>query len=913
MARFRTLRALASVETIGRTLVFAALAVASNSVYAASFDCARASSEIDKAVCANGALSSLDEKLARAFTDALKTNDQEPLRREQRVWLRKRDSACNWAIGSNRFVQCLMWLYQHRIALLESLSRMPRDPGLTLLRSTDEYWPNALISMRHGRLVFSQYARSGNAHDVVALDPATGAAETLVSEVNNPIFLDENDSIVALSYTARFTIPVGIFERKTGRLLRHKGLRKRILAGRILGDRLVAVQPGEGVVFDLKNLRVLSSVALPPTNRAYFLRDDRILVVTPAKALLYDAEFNQIGELPAPVRPRLPLISCGIEFGGLVGAHIVLVRNCGDIVVYDLASRAIETIIPRSAAIVSVAAVGDLIVSLDTNAQRPDAEARIYDLHTGEELEVLELPAQRLAAIPGGFAALDGYSIGGFQVLHFFALNEAAVRDTATREGRLIRTNERLAVAVPKPDVYAQISALERGGIGGFVWRLNAGKPISAAVESGLWRYAELMAHTLTRLDEAAALLGALSARDPGDATLVSLLATAKARADWLEHGEPRALAGKFSHPEPRPAGMIQYEPDLVVRSDKDRVYVMQRDCGPDRDKPSLRLDAFDRKSMRRIGVAAIAACEDPDFPRPGNVDLVQGHMITSSPITGHTVGEAGTPVIVVDTRSLAVTRHGMDSRPGVSYLFSEDGALYCDCSTSLCARFDVPTWRKTASTVAAPEDLPCPGKEQKEEECFHCPSPPDPQDVEGYGRLLGVSEHYAVFESRHGGMTGLSTLLFVRVDGAPGAPVAVPLVFEFFRGFLGDGRSILVMSRLNDTVYLRMIQLEDGRVTTLLDFKPRYHGIPAIAYGANVFVGYGRDLYVYDTARGKLSWFEKNFVDGVFRDNCCGIDLNEIAAFRVADGKLLVVNFWNDRTRSLDVQQLLGGIERPD
>lgn len=71
--------------------------LASAPAFAASFDCTKASTAIEKLICADANLSGLDEALGRTYFDALeqsRQDDRARLRREQAAWLKYRD-ACD--------------------------------------------------------------------------------------------------------------------------------------------------------------------------------------------------------------------------------------------------------------------------------------------------------------------------------------------------------------------------------------------------------------------------------------------------------------------------------------------------------------------------------------------------------------------------------------------------------------------------------------------------------------------------------------------------------------------------------------------------------------------------------------------------------------------------------------------------
>ena len=83
---------------------------------APSFDCKRAASRIEKALCANAALARQDRQVAEAYADALAINSEKKaqLLAAQRDWLKRRDQDCASAGPA-----CLSRAYQQRLAALK--------------------------------------------------------------------------------------------------------------------------------------------------------------------------------------------------------------------------------------------------------------------------------------------------------------------------------------------------------------------------------------------------------------------------------------------------------------------------------------------------------------------------------------------------------------------------------------------------------------------------------------------------------------------------------------------------------------------------------------------------------------------------------------------------------------------------
>lgn len=104
--------------------------VLASSVHAASFDCAKAQTKVEKLICADAELSKLDESLSASYSAALQDQSQaKTARREQKLWLKERN-ACEDK-------DCLMefyWVRIHDLSGTESQAPLEivfsKDPAL---------------------------------------------------------------------------------------------------------------------------------------------------------------------------------------------------------------------------------------------------------------------------------------------------------------------------------------------------------------------------------------------------------------------------------------------------------------------------------------------------------------------------------------------------------------------------------------------------------------------------------------------------------------------------------------------------------------------------------------------------------------------------------------------------------------
>lgn len=98
-------------------VIVALLEMFFQNVSAASFDCNKASTNIEKAICQNSELNSLDEKLAslyKSIKSKYPTYIAENLTFHQKAWLKKRNTDCKDAN-----IDCLGVAYKYWIGILE--------------------------------------------------------------------------------------------------------------------------------------------------------------------------------------------------------------------------------------------------------------------------------------------------------------------------------------------------------------------------------------------------------------------------------------------------------------------------------------------------------------------------------------------------------------------------------------------------------------------------------------------------------------------------------------------------------------------------------------------------------------------------------------------------------------------------
>jgi uncharacterized protein YecT (DUF1311 family) len=90
------------------------ICLAISNVYAASFDCKKAKTEIEKMICSDGEASQFDEELARKYKKALTlVSYKDQMKKQQQEWIKTLRNAC-------KDETCLQREYRDRIAAMNS-------------------------------------------------------------------------------------------------------------------------------------------------------------------------------------------------------------------------------------------------------------------------------------------------------------------------------------------------------------------------------------------------------------------------------------------------------------------------------------------------------------------------------------------------------------------------------------------------------------------------------------------------------------------------------------------------------------------------------------------------------------------------------------------------------------------------
>lgn len=115
-----------------KSYLLISLLIASPSLLAASFDCSKAGTTVEKMICADEQVSKLDSDLSSAYKGALeKTESKDRLKQEQLKWLKERNQCAT--------ADCLVGVYKARVGILNVASQNSANSKTNADASSDGF------------------------------------------------------------------------------------------------------------------------------------------------------------------------------------------------------------------------------------------------------------------------------------------------------------------------------------------------------------------------------------------------------------------------------------------------------------------------------------------------------------------------------------------------------------------------------------------------------------------------------------------------------------------------------------------------------------------------------------------------------------------------------------------------------
>lgn len=248
-------------------------------VVAASFDCKKATKEIEKTICNNSQLEQSDTRLGEVYNQLYKSlskAEATQLRKGQIAWIKQRDKKCN-----TNDIDCLSEYYEDRIAMLttqlssESSKKPVKSAAIATTVSTPQLNSQSKVLLRSiGPITFGMNVKKAETAAGITFNPDKDSSDcqiltpkgALGNDINFTVY---NDDIVAVNiYSGSITTRSGVgIDTAESQLLAKYAANMQLLGTEVVdGDefRTLAFVPKDDadkdyrIIFTISNNKVLS-------------------------------------------------------------------------------------------------------------------------------------------------------------------------------------------------------------------------------------------------------------------------------------------------------------------------------------------------------------------------------------------------------------------------------------------------------------------------------------------------------------------------------------------------------------------------------------------------------------------------------------------------------------------------------
>ncbi len=915
------------------------LLMVAGDIYAASFDCGKATSEVEKLICSDPNLSQLDENLSKTYRKVLSSvADPASLKREQAKWLRDVRNLCADSA-------CLEKVYRNHLEVLENIlpvtrageesgvqSETPPAP-LRIIKKISDYRPSDHRMVPYdGRLFFSQNGNKGDNRDILALDIEKLSCEYILRDRPSAQFVAQNDKYLVISETDRFAKPLVVIDRASGKRIRQIKLLHIISWAKIKGNRLIAIQgdrlgggypiEAEALIFELPSLKVIKSLKITAGNDVPSWQAKIVALGAKRELVAYDDDFNEAFKIALPAQKNVEEFICPPHALRIHGDKAVIVHNCGEILIYDLPTRRLEHTIPSYANLYTLAIVNGLIFTAPTSEPRQIDSAHVYDLYTGKELAVLPIKASRLFVKGNLLLAVEpkvtrpSAETVNLMDMTLYSVDAAALRSGRWRIDHVLKAAQKAqALWVDSGDLYGAIELCKSAGIEGLVDEPNNPKSILTAVK----RYAVWLSKTLDRSRDTVRILEALQRTAP-DEEINRALGEARLKTRVLENTEVDSLTAEeqqtnfarilstVNHLKIAETRNIEFQAfSGLFHFSGNHIYVGRNypwhcsDCG-------TAIDVLDRNTFKEIASLPIAPYDEKYQPTIRSITSDENRIYVSveyayeSQDEETTEPEQGRPdFFVIDKASLKILKKAQIAAPS-TLIFENDQLFACDCDCDFtheqsCMVVDP----VTAHPVDAPDKICIVAGEADDNMVVRLPN-----DRAESCRFVAKTKDYLVAHSSE----GMDAPYFFYPRALDGKPISIRLSPHdlLYRPSSISGNSILVFESTRTDRIFKLVSVPSGAIKTLFGLPTSPSRIPApLLHDQTLFVGLGRDLLIFDMRTNRLQRYIKNFLTAAFTDNGHGVDVNRIGRLMIDRGRLMAFPQYGINCQVVPLSGLVG------
>ena len=501
--------------------------ISTTAAFSASFDCTKAQSKIDTAICRSPRVSELDETLDHIYKNLLANvaaDERQRLIEEQRKWLRMSRNAC----GDE---SCLIDAYKSRIEELKlQAASAPIEPLSKIEIAEKTFAPigkgyPTIIRQLDGILLYQHYDDTGNTKDIVELDFVTGKSRVLIPGRRDPGLIAVSPQYFVLTVAGHPpSFPTEVIDRTSGQTVKKLRLGEPTFGSFTDGKQLHLLQgqSGYGEESALKITRLeLPSMKVLGTSSIFGSRlistDYGLLVVLGYRSgrpqlIFYDYLLKERGRVEIPPPQEKRNLSCQPGNFRREGDIAVIVANCGEIHVINMKIFAIEKTIPRHANFYSLVLRNGLIY---TTSGKQDGIV-VFDTRNGRELGRIPIRGTHLFTNRDRLLVVGNYTPYEAEKwpVSVYRIDDRPLKSGSWRIQSVRRScADAQRVLASTSDLYRAIELCNQGGIDALLLGADA---IPADLTGVAIEYASWLTRTLHLYDlglKALEKLGSIGAR----------------------------------------------------------------------------------------------------------------------------------------------------------------------------------------------------------------------------------------------------------------------------------------------------------------------------------------------------------------------------------------------------------------
>lgn len=442
--------------------------------YAASFDCTKANTFVEKTICTDDKLSAIDEELNTLYNEVqLNSLYSEQRKKSQMAWLKELNK-CN-AKFSNEYAKskCILASYEGRIRDLKKMKE-PKEPTFELIDKISFQDYGGIYTTFNNKVIFTNYdSITRNNYQIIEVDPIDFKFNVLLTTEGESKYIAHDKTFIVYKRRGLAdTEELIIKNRKTDKTIVKKRFSDRIIWGEIVGnDKVVVVQKTEIFIFDLKSLRTIKrhefememdSYVRHNKYRSYVLSvakwKNKIVILTPSNLLVFDENLREVKTivLGGSNSNRRNLI---------ISNDKAVVSFEKDVKIFDLDTEKELLSISKLGRFVSYTIMENFLIVAPREAGNGVLNAQVYNLSTGKVQATVPLIAKAITYNNGLMLTCDyEHQTNGTFTLYKVDLSSIAGNNVVTTQLQEAYKQAQKAFKQTK-DFYVSLEILDKAGI----------------------------------------------------------------------------------------------------------------------------------------------------------------------------------------------------------------------------------------------------------------------------------------------------------------------------------------------------------------------------------------------------------------------------------------------------------------